>query len=37
MEKIIHTYKDVIKILSLIFLAGAIAFSPSFPVGTLSG
>ena len=36
MEKIIHTYKDAIKILSLIFLAGAIAFSPSFSVGTLA-
>ncbi|MDP2967219.1 MAG: hypothetical protein Q8N87_02300 [bacterium] len=29
-------FKEVIKILSLIFLAGAIAFSPSFSVGTLA-
>jgi len=28
--------KQAVKILSLIFLAGAIAFSPSFPAGTLS-
>ena len=29
-------FKEVVKILSLIFLAGAIAFSPSFAVGKLS-
>lgn len=29
-------FREIIKILSLIFLAGAIAFSPSFSVGTLS-
>jgi len=29
-------FKDALKILSLIFLAGAIAFSPSFPAGKLA-